>query len=306
MRNLLTTPQHVRAVTPLTLTAALAMTAVIGCTFEDGDPWGRLDIQASASIDTAGRLTTDGLLRTNRDYRVEVLELSIAATRLVVSHQPPGQAIGFDPARPPEGYTLCHNGHCHATDGRLVDYEDIILELTGGAPQGIERTAAFEPGYVTLGTEAVPLVTTGCAPDCELPRGELVSARLELASWSATLRVTDSLSGDAARLPPAGLLLELDSAVPAGTGSGGTGSDSAEPLAATAPLEVRVDHGERPTIHLNTALVVPATVFDNLDFAAWLVPDEEPDTAAARDALQERMREVIRLSIAVSRSNDRL
>ena len=36
------------------------------------------------------------------------------------------------PGKPPPGYTLCHNGHCHHPSGRLVPYAEIEAELAGG------------------------------------------------------------------------------------------------------------------------------------------------------------------------------
>ena len=33
---------------------------------------------------------------------------------------------------PPPGYSLCHGGHCHTTDGGIESYEEIEAKLAGG------------------------------------------------------------------------------------------------------------------------------------------------------------------------------
>lgn len=96
----------------------------------------------------------------------------------------PAAATGatFDPANPPPGYSLCHNGHCHAASGALVDYEVIAAELAGGggAPSASAPLLSLGPvgAAPSLGAEATVLASSqGAGP--YLPEGTLGGARLE-------------------------------------------------------------------------------------------------------------------------------
>ena len=110
--------------TPIALAALVLCTALItpACTLEGGQPWGQVDFGVSVlSMDTAGRMEGN-LIKTADNYglEIETLTVEFAAVSAV---QTTSAGAGFDPAQPPEGYSLCHNGHCHSADGRLVAYE---------------------------------------------------------------------------------------------------------------------------------------------------------------------------------------
>ena len=105
------------------------------CAFDDGDPWARASFELSLGFEPgAARLDDEGRLVTPGDWAI-ALETPIAHVDSVTLTMA-GEAgtLSFDPAEPPPGYSLCHNGHCHADDGRLVDYEDIELELATACP----------------------------------------------------------------------------------------------------------------------------------------------------------------------------
>ena len=111
---------------------ALLLPAVVGC-LGDGLPWGQLEASMTATFaPSPDRLDDQGRLKTAANYVVDIEEISLGfdAFSLVLAAQ---GAAGFDPANPPEGYSLCHNGHCHSDSGALVDYEDIALEMAGGS-----------------------------------------------------------------------------------------------------------------------------------------------------------------------------
>ncbi len=108
---------------------------LLACTFTPGTAFGRLDgataelrFEPGEARDLGDRtVLTDQV----QELRVERLALQVEAIEL---QELGGAAADFDPADPPEGYGLCHGGHCHAEDGSLVSYEEIIAELSGGAP----------------------------------------------------------------------------------------------------------------------------------------------------------------------------
>ncbi len=94
---------------------ALASTAVaVGCTFDSGAPWGYVD--AAIDIEPVG--DSGQVAVTDQEIEPSELELRARATG-------GGGVEDFDPADPPPGFTLCHQGHCHHEDGGIYDYEEI-------------------------------------------------------------------------------------------------------------------------------------------------------------------------------------
>ncbi|MEB3205037.1 MAG: hypothetical protein VKP57_10095, partial [Candidatus Sericytochromatia bacterium] len=104
-------------------------------------------------------------------------------------------AIGtvFDPARPPAGFTLCHNGHCHATDGRLVPYEQVPMEAARAAGTLVTRSFAdlLPQGILAAVGPGVPEVrqTMSCGR-CAMPEGQLVSVALPISAVTLSGTVT--------------------------------------------------------------------------------------------------------------------
>ena len=103
----------------LLITAALTLISMTAC-LDDGLPWGTLEATMEASFaPSEGRLDDDGRLKTSQNYVVALDEVAVAfdAFTLVLAA---GGAAAFDPSNPPEGYSLCHNGHCHADSGERL------------------------------------------------------------------------------------------------------------------------------------------------------------------------------------------
>ncbi|HEY0712676.1 MAG TPA: hypothetical protein VGF45_08385, partial [Polyangia bacterium] len=105
--------------------AALA-TTLAGCQLEPGNWFLNLSPRLSAQyLEVPERAIEPGWQKLASEYQVRVTtaELHIRKIDLIAA---PASAAAFDPANPPPGYSLCHNGHCHAADGRLVAYDDIV------------------------------------------------------------------------------------------------------------------------------------------------------------------------------------
>jgi hypothetical protein len=203
MRSKHHTPPSARTRSLRSRAASAALAALLplsACLLDDGDPWGRAEISLSTSFaDTAPRAIDDGWLRTASDYAVRVDELSISFTDTALRFAVGGASLAFDPANPPPGYTLCHNGHCHADDGRLVDYEDIALELSGGTPVEAPEVRAAVNTKVALLPAPFPL-PVDCPDGCALPEGSIAS--IEVRASSARIRgvVRDLRDGERNRL----------------------------------------------------------------------------------------------------------
>jgi hypothetical protein len=240
---------------------------ISGCAFSDGDPWARASVSLAARFDPeAARLDSEGRLITADDYAVSVTRLALVVDAAGLQMGSDGAAESFDPAAPPEGYSLCHGGHCHASDGRLVPYAEVAAELAGAGAGGYALDLAADEREVALGPEPASVPLQACDTACDLPRGKVVSASALIDRVVLTGRVYDRRTGAAARLPAEGLAVELE--LPVET-----------EIFATASADVD-DHHPVP---LNAALdlEVPASLFDGVDFQALSDSGASADLLAA-------------------------
>jgi hypothetical protein len=253
------------------LSASLLVVASTGCTLFAGEPWGEAELKADVRFSPeASRLTDDGALKTAKDYALvlETLTLGVREIDLVMSEGGTA-AAAFDPANPPPGYSLCHGGHCHADDGRLVDYDDIAIEVAGAGGAG--EFTALRPareGVIDLlaGTPVEPSFDD-CLDDCLLPRGSFVSSGMTLESLVVDATVFDLRPASGARLPASGVAVSVR-----------------VPLDARvdARVEGAIDDTSSPRVEIVLHLEVTEALFDGVDFAAVLGSDP-PDTRVALD-----------------------
>lgn len=259
-----------------------------GCAFEDGQPWGKLEPTLTVMHDRpADRLDDQGRFITAADYAIDIQTMEIGVGGLVLQLGGEGASgpTTFDPAAPPAGYSLCHNGHCHAADGSLVDYEDIEAELNqpdGAAPDNNIRLTA-ETEVVPLGAEPVAIRLSDCPNQCFVGRGAMTGVQVPMTSIRLVGRVFDRRTGDAQRLPDDGVL--VDETFPVGLVIRETASAS---FGREEPVAARVI----------VALIVPTQLFDELDFAA-------PLDASAHEAVVESFATHEELLVTIERTIER-
>lgn len=251
-----------------------------GCTFQDGQPWGRLALSVEGQFaPEEGRLDADGALKTSTSYLVEIDALRLSLDAVTLRQSLGGGSSAFDPADPPEGYSLCHNGHCHADDGSLVDYEDIALELAGGAEAGGPSLSILGAGATALSATPSALALADCPDGCALERGDLSSLEIVLGTLEVQGRVRDQLGGDAARLPEGGV--RLDGVVSLG-------------VSLAIPVDGSVGKGEPVEVPIGALLSLPGTLFDGLDWgqalAGALPTDDEAVDPGEVQAVVEALR----------------
>ena len=228
-----------------------ALVVMSGCAFADGNPWGIADVELDVVFSPAeGRATSDGWLKTSDDYEIDIETLRVEIDGVGVAVDTSGDAaLGFDPANPPPGYSLCHNGHCHSADGRLVDYEDIERELAegGGASGFVLRRPGSE---VTIEDGSASVALGDCSSTgCWLERGSARSVHVDVHAVEVELAVRDARQPPRLAAPERWSLsvereLEIDTVID-------------EPIGAGEPLGLRV----------RARLIVPDELFDRIDFA---------------------------------------
>ncbi len=233
-----------------------ASVALGGCALEPGQPWGEASISTQIALDVPSDRLREGRVRTSRDYAVRIDAVEVVLSSLELSQRAEGSAgpTAFDPSAPPEGYSLCHNGHCHAADGRLVAYADIESELLGATADGPLTQLPLDALIVVPfegPSEAVSAST-------DLERGAFVTLNASLGALRIRGNVVDTRA--VPRLPEAGL--DFDTSLPL-------------TVRLVAPLQGRV--GRDAPLHSawNARIHLPVTLLDTADFAtSGLVADD--------------------------------
>ena len=258
----------------------LLVVGIQGCTLQEGQPWGQADLSLIAGFSPEqDRLDSEGGLLTSSDYVIDIddLHVGLSELRLVLASES-GGTTAFDPANPPDGYSLCHGGHCHSADGRLVPYEEIATELAGGGGEAgftLVRTVA---GDSPLTAANADVALDPCVPDCSLSPGAL--QRMELAV--AALHVEGVLRD---RRVPARLTAELPFAF-----------HSTVSTVLRASLAGEVGRGEPIGVRAVARFALSPGIFDGLDFAVVAeegnivdgVLDLSP-SPSAREAIEEKL-----------------
>ena len=260
---------------------AVVLAPMVSC-LDAGLPWGWLEASLEARFDpSADRLDEGGRVKTSQNYVVQVDHARVTFDAVTVALAASGVSA-FDPANPPPGYSLCHNGHCHSDSGELVDYEVIALETAGGKG-GARISIGLDGTPTNLSATASAIGVTPCDPSpCELPRGELAGLELVIASLSVSGTAFDTLPGDSARLPTEGLPFSVEVPV-------------SSPL--SAQLEGTIGHGAPLGLSLAMEFELSEQLFDGIDFG-----DAPPQTTEAwQSALSEPLLNKSEFTVIVER-----
>jgi hypothetical protein len=233
-----------------------------GCTLDAGHGFATLESTTfEARFEPGVARDLEGRWLTDRGYVVAIERFEIDVGELRIEQLDAGSATksAFNPASPPAGYSLCHGGHCHADDGRLVSYAEIEAELAGG-------TAAFS-AVATLPIrrrfqlrERVSVDLLEVVPSRELPEATLRRLALEIGRFE----LLGSVSGG--RLTSATTLdIRLEA-----------------PVLVTGVLDLLIDRDGPGAFALGVALVVEGTLLDGIDLGASgpiLIGDSESEAS---------------------------
>ena len=234
-----------------------ALGALPGCTTSAGDWFANVTATFEASyVPRADRDVGGGWQKLNTLYQARMTRALVTIETISLDDLGGGSSdrITFDPAHPPAAYSNCHNGHCHASDGRLVPYAEIETELAGGGPATVRTIVTFPVGEADL----LAPVRRGlaCEPRCGLDEGHARRARATLTRVVFEGLVREGRS-------PA----RLEGEVPwrweaaLATGSG--------PMQGTldAQIDLPADNGHPPDVRLDLTLAVSARLLDDVEWA---------------------------------------
>lgn len=241
---------------------AIAVALVPACAWDDGAPFGEVTVDFTARwTEVPSRGGDWQKLASDFEVQVTVASATFGTLALVDVGT---AALNFDPADPPPGYSNCHSGHCHADDGRLVSYEEIAAEVSGGGgPTPVIRLAVGARELRTGGAETLACAGAPCdLPIATIGRVELPVARLELAGMVRDTRTPPRFAG------PQAWTLALDRA------------DDAAP--ATGALDLPVDRGHAPRITLAVGALPNVALLDGVRFElaagpSWAI-ESDPDS----------------------------
>jgi hypothetical protein len=227
-----------------------------GCALDSGEGFAVLQPSLRAAYTSpASREVGDGYQRLSSDFQVRLTTAKLRLERIdLLGSAGGGGPASFDPANPPPGYTICHNGHCDREDGAQVPYEEVEAELGGGGASA-STVATLPVGELDL--LAPETRSLECQPDCELPSTTVSNGR-----WTLTALRLDGTVRDSRATPRfAGerpFLFELTSA-----------GAQAEPVAVlTGTLDIPSDRAHAPRVVLDLTLELTPEIFDPVDWAA--------------------------------------
>ncbi len=240
--------------------AALTL-ASVGCTFEPGGGYAsvqsaRLDIHFDAG---AARDLGNSVFLTDQGFAVDLKRFEFTADTLsleeLVTTGSSASSSTFDPADPPPGYSLCHGGHCHADDGRLVSYAEIEAELAGSSARLVPVVSFTLPGNIdALSASTIDLPRPDPSP--ELPRSHLKTGALRLTTFELEALVTSPESTSTHSLK-----VKLSSLPPW-----------------TQGLDLVIDRDGPESLRVEALLALDGTLLDGLDLSG-------PPTTANADAI---------------------
>lgn len=223
---------------------------LLGCTLDAGHGFatmerGKLSAELRPGV---GRDLGANAVLTDLGYHVRLsrAEVRVARVELLELQGAAGGSGGvFDPADPPAGYTLCHGGHCHATDGRLVSYEEIQAMLVGGSATFVPVVGMpVERALDLLRGDDVPLAVF--EPGAELRMATIARAEIQVERLVIVATVSEGDLADPVEL-------EVDLAL-------------FEPLSQV--LSTRVDRGGSERLQPMVRMIVGGSFFDGIDFVA--------------------------------------
>ncbi|NUN13148.1 MAG: hypothetical protein HUU55_05880 [Myxococcales bacterium] len=262
----------------------LVVLRCVGCAFSPGEPWGHVDATLDIQfLPPSDRIDESGALKTSLGYHVQLEPISLSVDGILLTFSGEGSATDvFDPANPPEGYNLCHNGHCHAETGELVSYEEIAQTLTGSDGGDSVFIPADSSAQVAVNKTA-GVALPHCGSPCDTPRGKMTKITVNTSVLALSGRVFDGTGQS--RLPHDGVAISVNiGLVPAVSTLAGVWFGKGHPVDRTAKITMNLGAG----------------LFDSVDWGRFsILTDENQNSVFSLSEIEiEQIRTNIREKFA--------
>jgi len=169
------------------------------CDLGPGHGWTRVESDVNLIWNALGRIQPGGELKTSGSELLQFDSVQVTIANVAFETVAGNANSNFDPSNPPEGYTLCHNGHCHNTNDELISYDTIRLEMGEESPssnwvtQAINETVQPETSKEQHLTKLHPGKCDDPRSTCEIGPNDLRAVRLTIES----VKITGNWSDDA-------------------------------------------------------------------------------------------------------------
>ena len=250
-----------------------------GCDLGPGAGWTRVESDVHVAWEAAGRLDDKGQLTTSKSYLIDFESLEIEIESIAFETVEGAAETGFDPGNPPEGYSLCHNGHCHNANDELIPYETIRLEMGGASASSTWTTQTIEE-TVQVKTDAEQSETNVPLGECDDLRGQceigphdLRSVQINIRSAALNARVFHS-----EKLPLEGSVFPIS---------------SSGPITLTTYFPVELGADSKATLALSIQLLLKPQIWDAIEWEDFVQVNESPEIsvgAILTDALKHNAR----------------
>jgi hypothetical protein len=252
---------------------------LVACELDAGQPWSTVDLEAELIWDAKGRLDDDGRLQTSKNYQLAFENLTIELGEITVTTSSAKQ-ISFDPAAPPPGYSLCHQGHCHNDKGMLIPYDVVSAELNQGTASAAMAQSVSDPVSINTNSESYrhEIALGACSDDlglCEIGPENLTRIGISIKSVAIDVLITEDVEDGQSRLQ-AEVPVNIQLDTPATTELDGDGPES---------IAIKVD------------MTMRASLWDAFEFSDWRQADATLNTDAFREALVTNLPSHLELNI---------
>ena len=245
--------------TVVALLLGAALPFAVSCELEEGAPWTTANLRAELVWDAEGRLDADKRVQTSKNYRIafETLTVDFAEVTLTSSS---AKQLSFDPANPPPGYSLCHQGHCHDEDNKLIPYEQVSLELNQGSASSVMAQTVREEVAIDTAAPASrhDIVLGACSDEqglCEIGPENLTQAGIQIRGIEVKAQISrtdDDTERTLYAVVPLNVSLEI-------------------------PLSIPLNSDGPDEVGLRLETTIHPTVWDELEFFDWVLSDGSID-----------------------------
>ena len=273
----------------------------ISCAFSEGKGFSTLSIDFTTKLVSEDRDAGNSWYKLNNDYQIKFTNANINIESIAINASSLDEELSsFDPANPPEGYTLCHGSHCHTDDGKIVSYEEIEKELLNKSLDSLFQVVSVPIGDIDLLNGFSSDLNLGSAKEIGMMNISEIKLVINSISFYGILKDsrTDKRIMDNQEWS---FSLSLDSVDSYNTSS--TPNNYLQSI-----VDINSDDESKANIYISLNLSIGASLFDSITWDSLDVENESINLASdenneVRYAIREKIANMI-LETNIERKDD--